>query len=102
MPLKPFVVATLLTSAALLAAPGAQSQAPKRVQSATVKPVAPQTPADTAKAMADPDRLAIQSDLAWVGAYNGLINGEVSDRLVGAIKTFQKDNGGKQTGVLNP
>jgi hypothetical protein len=26
----------------------------------------------------------------------------VSDRLVAAIKSFQKDNGGKQTGVLNP
>ena len=26
------------------------------------------------------DRIAIQFDLAWAGDYNGLINGEVSDR----------------------
>jgi len=98
--MKPFVIAALVIFAAAPAS--AQSPAPKRVQTVTVKPAEPQTPADTAKAMADPDRMAIQSDLAWVGAYNGLINGEVSDRLVAAIKTFQKDNGGKQTGVLNP
>ena len=61
-----------------------------------------QTPADTANAMAQGERLAIQSDLAWVGQYNGAITGEVSERMVAAIKEFQKDQGGKQTGVLNP
>ena len=61
-----------------------------------------QTPADTANAMAQAERLAIQSDLAWVGQYNGAITGEVSERMVAAIKEFQKDRGGKQTGVLNP
>lgn len=49
----------------------------------------------------DPGR-AIQSDLAWTGHYNGAINGEVSERMVNAIKAFQKDNRGRQTGVLNP
>jgi peptidoglycan hydrolase-like protein with peptidoglycan-binding domain len=52
--------------------------------------------------MAPADRQAIQSDLAWTGHYNGLINGEVSERMIAAIKAFQKDQGGKQTGVLNP
>src|SRR6266404_2202912 len=47
-------------------------------------------------------RQAIQSDLAWVGEYNGTISGEVSERMVTAIKEFQKAKGGKQTGVLNP
>jgi peptidoglycan hydrolase-like protein with peptidoglycan-binding domain len=61
-----------------------------------------QTPADTANAMAQGERLALQSDLAWVGQYNGAITGEVSDRMVAAIKEFQKARGGKQTGVLNP
>ena len=61
-----------------------------------------QTPADTANAMAQAERLAIQSDLAWVGQYNGAITGEVSERMVAAIKEFQKARGGKQTGVLNP
>ena len=61
-----------------------------------------QTPADTANAMAQAERLSLQSDLAWVGQYNGAITGEVSERMVAAIKEFQKERGGKQTGVLNP
>src|SRR5438552_3386847 len=52
--------------------------------------------------MGPAERQAIQSDLAWVGDYNGAISGEVSERMVAAIKEFQKAKGGKQTGVLNP
>jgi peptidoglycan hydrolase-like protein with peptidoglycan-binding domain len=52
--------------------------------------------------MAQGERLALQSDLAWVGQYNGAITGEVSERMVAAIKEYQKAKGGKQTGVLNP
>jgi peptidoglycan hydrolase-like protein with peptidoglycan-binding domain len=74
---------------------------PKPVTTVPIRPVL-QTPADTANAMAQAERQAIQSDLAWIGHYNGAINGEVSDRIVAAIKAFQKDQGGKQTGVLNP
>jgi peptidoglycan hydrolase-like protein with peptidoglycan-binding domain len=53
-------------------------------------------------AMAQGERLALQSDLAWVGQYNGAITGDVSERMVAAIKQFQKERGGKPTGVLNP
>jgi peptidoglycan hydrolase-like protein with peptidoglycan-binding domain len=74
---------------------------PKPVITVPIRP-ALQTPADTANAMAQAERQAIQSDLAWVGHYNGAINGEVSDRMVAGIKAFQKDRGAKQTGVLNP
>jgi peptidoglycan hydrolase-like protein with peptidoglycan-binding domain len=74
---------------------------PKPVATVPIRP-ALQTPADTANAMAQAERQAIQSDLAWAGHYNGVINGEVSDRMVAGIKAFQKDRGGKQTGVLNP
>ena len=74
---------------------------PKPVATVPVRP-ALQTPADTASAMAQAERQAIQSDLAWAGHYNGAINGEVSDRMVAGIKAFQKDRGAKQTGVLNP
>jgi peptidoglycan hydrolase-like protein with peptidoglycan-binding domain len=74
---------------------------PKPVTTVPIRP-AMQTPADTANAMAQAERQAIQSDLAWVGHYNGAINGEVSDRMVAGIKAFQKDRGAKQTGVLNP
>ena len=34
--------------------------------------------------------------------YNGAITGEVSERMINAIKAYQKDLGAKQTGVLNP
>ena len=74
---------------------------PKRVATVPIRP-ALQSPADTAEAMAQGERLALQSDLAWVGQYNGAITGEVSERMVAAIRQFQKERGGKPTGVLNP
>jgi peptidoglycan hydrolase-like protein with peptidoglycan-binding domain len=103
---------SLLAATLMFAAMGASAQAqmtppatagakPKPVTTVPVRP-ALQTPADTAKAMAQAERLAIQSDLAWVGQYNGAITGEVSERMVAAIKEFQKGRGGKPTGVLNP
>ena len=81
--------------------PSTAGARPKPVATVPIRP-ALQTPADTANAMAQAERLAIQSDLAWVGQYNGAITGDVSERMVAAIKEFQKERGGKQTGVLNP
>src|SRR3984885_15245616 len=103
---------SMLTATLIFMATGASAQAqltPPSTAGAKPKPVATvpirpglQTPADTANAMAQAERLAIQSDLAWVGQYNGAISGEVSERMVESIKEFQKGRGGKQTGVLNP
>jgi peptidoglycan hydrolase-like protein with peptidoglycan-binding domain len=101
---------SMLTATLMIVAAGVSAQAqtgtaagvkPKPVTTVPIRP-ALQTPADTANAMALAERQTIQSDLAWTGHYNGVINGEVSDRMVAAIKAFQKDRGGKQTGVLNP
>jgi peptidoglycan hydrolase-like protein with peptidoglycan-binding domain len=103
---------SMLTATLIFMAMGVSAQAqmtppstagakPKAVTTVPVRP-ALQTPADTANAMAQGERQAIQSDLAWVGEYNGAITGEVSERMVAAIKEFQKARGGKQTGVLNP
>src|ERR1700749_4236130 len=75
---------------------------PKALGTVPIRPPALQTPADTANAMGQAERLALQSDLAWVGEYNGAITGDVSDRMVAAIKEYQKAKGGKQSGVLNP
>jgi peptidoglycan hydrolase-like protein with peptidoglycan-binding domain len=98
--------ATGLTMAALLGPAFAQTAPPAtaKPKAAAAAPARPavQTPADTAKALTAADRLAIQSDLAWTSHYNGAINGEVSERMIAAIKAFQKDHGAKQTGVLNP
>jgi len=86
---------------AQLTAPSTAGAKPKQVATVPIRP-ALQTPAETANSMAQGERLALQSDLAWVGQYNGAITGEVSERMVAAIKEFQKGRGGKQTGVLNP
>jgi peptidoglycan hydrolase-like protein with peptidoglycan-binding domain len=102
----------MLTATLIFVAAGTSAQAqmtppstagakPKPVTTVPIRP-ALQTPADTANAMAQAERQAIQSDLAWVGQYNGAITGEVSERMVAAIKGYQKGRGGKQTGVLNP
>src|SRR6266481_2100547 len=84
-----------------MTAPSTAGAKPKPVATVPIRP-ALQTPADTANAMAQAERQAIQSDLAWVGQYNGATTGEVSERMVAAIKEFQKERGGKPTGVLNP
>jgi peptidoglycan hydrolase-like protein with peptidoglycan-binding domain len=81
--------------------PATAGAPPKQVTTVPVRP-ALQKPEDTAKALGQAERLALQSDLAWVGQYNGAITGDVSERMVNAIKEFQKSRGGKQTGVLNP
>jgi hypothetical protein len=101
--MKSLAVAPLLL-AALLGPAFAQNTpvTPKAVKTVPIKPAAPRTPADTAKALAQTERTAIQSDLAWVGAYNGAITGEVSERMINAIKAYQKDIAARQTGVLTP
>jgi peptidoglycan hydrolase-like protein with peptidoglycan-binding domain len=99
-----FVILRALSPEAAQAqtAPSARTVAkPKPVTATSIRP-ALQSPADTANAMAPGERQALQSDLAWVGQYNGAITGEVSERMVAAIKEFQKERGGKPTGVLNP
>ena len=104
--------ATLMVSAAIFASLGSSAQAqltppstagakPKPVTTVPIRP-ALQKPEETANAMSQAERLAVQSDLAWVGQYNGAITGDVSERMVKAIKEFQKSRNGKETGVLNP
>jgi peptidoglycan hydrolase-like protein with peptidoglycan-binding domain len=94
-------VAAGASASAQMTAPSTAVAKPKAVATVPIRP-ALQSPAETANAMAQAERQAIQSDLAWVGQYNGAITGEVSERMVAAIKEFQKERGGKQTGVLNP
>jgi peptidoglycan hydrolase-like protein with peptidoglycan-binding domain len=86
---------------AQLTTPSTVGAKPRVVTTVPIRP-ALQKPEETANAMAQAERLALQSDLAWVGQYNGAITGDVSERMVAAIKEFQKARGGKQTGVLNP
>ncbi len=92
--MRSLIPATLILAATML--PAAAQPAPARHAPAA------QSPLDTVKALSQGERQAIQSNLAWVGKYNGLINGEASERLVTAIKAFQTSRHGKPTGVLNP
>ena len=48
------------------------------------------------------ERLAIELDLVWSGDYRGLADGEFSDKLVDAVKDYQKRNKLKVTGLLAP
>jgi peptidoglycan hydrolase-like protein with peptidoglycan-binding domain len=105
--MRSWLAATVIFAAgtsvqAQMTAPTVPGVKPKSVTTIPIRPPPLQTPADTANAMAQGERLALQSDLAWVGEYNGAITGDVSERMVAAIKEYQKNKGGKQTGVLNP
>src|SRR5215475_3520505 len=106
--MRSWLAATLMfmaaggTAEAQMTAPSTAGARPKAVATVPIRPPALQTPTDTANAMGQAERLALQSDLAWVGQYNGAITGDVSERMVAAIKEYQKAKGGKQTGVLNP
>lgn len=80
-------------------APATTGTAPDaRPEDSTAK----QSVKDSYAAIPANERLSIQSDLTWTGDYNGLINGEFSDRLVAAVRAFQRRNKSKDTGVLNP
>ena len=63
---------------------------------------AQQMPPKPTDAKVRAERLSLQSDLAWVGQYNGAITGDISDRMVNSIKEYQKAVGGNPTGVLTP
>lgn len=53
-------------------------------------------------ALTEQERTAIQTDLIWVGDYNGTASADFGPRAIAAVKAFQKRNGTKETGVLNP
>jgi hypothetical protein len=47
------------------------------------------------------ERLAIQTNLAWIGVYDGLPSGDIDDRTMEAIKLFQTGHAAKDTGILD-
>ena len=58
-------------------------------------------PAKTAyAAMAERDRIAIQTDLIWTGDYSGQADGAFGPRAIAAVKALQKRGRSKATGVL--
>ena len=86
-----------------VAAPKTKQVVPRATApaNAATQPIS-QSVRDSYAAFTLAERIALQSDLVWTGDYNGLVNGEFSDRLVAAVKAFQTRNKSKPTGVLNP
>ena len=75
------------------------AQGNRRPQAAgAVQPAAPREPTAPPPAQ---DGLLIQSELAWVGEFAGPIDGEIDDKTVAAIKSFQRNRKFRETGVLN-
>jgi peptidoglycan hydrolase-like protein with peptidoglycan-binding domain len=71
-------------------------------QESAAKRPAPPSPVSTYTAMPAAERVAIQSDLLWAGHYDGVADGEFTERSIAAIRAFQNQNKTKQTGILNP
>lgn len=70
-------------------------------QAAPKRPAIP-SPVQTYASLPAAERNAIQLDLLWTGFYDGVADGEFTERSITAIRDFQRENKTKQTGVLNP
>jgi hypothetical protein len=78
--------------------------APQTANDATTKKPGVKLPAAVAKAyagLAPAERLAVQANLGWIGDYEGLPSGDVDDRMIAAVKAFQKAHAAKETGILD-
>ena len=53
-------------------------------------------------AMPEGERLGIQSDLAWTGLFEDIAGGDLDERTAAAVMAFQRNHGGKPTGILTP
>src|SRR5258708_15810157 len=104
-------VAVLVFSMTLWPAIGQAQSAQKPAADAKSHPAAaePKKKSVAAQPGRDPnggvsvaDRALLQFDLAWIGAYDGLITGEANDKTSAAVKSFQKDHRVKETGTLAP
>lgn len=94
--------------------PAAAQEPPKSPAPKAAKPTQPATHRKAAReksarrsevpaayaAIPEAERLAIQSDLVWLGGYEGMSAEEIDARTVDAVKAFQRRNNGKETGVL--
>jgi hypothetical protein len=80
-----------------------RTSAVKRKKGKAAAKVVPVSAAVT-KAYADMpegERLAVQSDLTWVGGFDSIGGGDLDERTVAAVKAFQRRNNGKETGILS-
>ena len=102
-------IASIAVALVIAAVPAFAKQPSKSAVAAAAKPAhtkaagekagseIPAAPAATTEA----ERLAIQSDLVWLGSFEGLSAEEIDKHTGDAIKAFQRRNNGKETGVLD-
>jgi peptidoglycan hydrolase-like protein with peptidoglycan-binding domain len=103
--MRPVVVVMIVASLAAAAPLTAVAAIAAAAQSKAAVPPKKSPPAPNRDPSANlplAERIRLQLDLAWSGSYNGLINGEPGERVVAAIKAFQKEHGFKETGTLAP
>jgi peptidoglycan hydrolase-like protein with peptidoglycan-binding domain len=62
----------------------------------------PSKPPPAYAVIPEAERVAIQRDLIWTGDYNGMATGDFGEASVAAVKSFQRNIAGKETGILNP
>jgi hypothetical protein len=96
------IVAVALASAPALARP-VKAHKPSGQAAASKQPGAKVSTAITNAYAGLPaaDRLAIQANLAWIGAYEGLPSGDIDERTIEAVKFFQKGHAARDTGILD-
>src|SRR5438132_10924354 len=83
------VLLMVLPAAAQNDSASPQAGAPAKPAGRSAKARKPAPPAPTRdSALPLAERVAIQFDLAWTGDYNGLVTGELNDRITAAIKTL--------------
>ena len=103
---KPPAKRAVATPAPAAPAKPAATPAPAVAKPTATKPAAapakPLSPRDTYAAMTNAERIAIQSDLMWTGYYDGLVDGDIGDRSIAAVRSYQKRSNAKDTGILNP
>jgi len=99
------IAITLLVAAApALAQPSGKSGIPataKKLQAgSSAKKNGTEAPA-MLNAIPDAQQLSVQSDLLWLGGFEGFSAEEIDKHIADAIKAFQRRNGDKETGVLD-
>jgi hypothetical protein len=98
---KPKPVARPAIGPAAKPAAGAARPGAAKPATADSTPAKPPALREAYAAMSAADRMAIQSGLTWTGDYDGAIDGEFSDRLIDAVKAYQKRRNATITGFPN-
>jgi hypothetical protein len=94
--LTAIIVCVALVSAPALAR---QAKGDKQGQRPGAKPAA--AIANVYASLPAAERLVLQANLAWIGVYEGLPGGDVDNRMIEAVKLFQKGHAAKDTGILD-